>query len=610
MTTESAVLVQLFPYSADAVVNPSRPCVKFPPFERLLVPGTHLRIGRKVDPSKSKLKKSSLPTVPDLIEPAAPQSNLSASLGTSSEPHPHLAANINVDLSTSPAAGGLVGAASTSPGWTGANMPSAATKEQSDESENMVAFRSKVVSRDHAELWLDYDGKVYLRDRGSSSGTFLNRLRLSASSKESNPYPLKSNDVIQLGVDYQGRQEDIYRAIGIKVFISAKINKPMGDPYRLRVALAALVGAMGNSHSVSDACTECCICISNLNPGQALFLAPCSHCFHYKCVIPLVDNGYMFQCPLCRQVANLDAAVGADDDVPQITDSSVQEVLGLSQPGSHPAALSAAGPIPSPPSERAPSSYAAQQAMDLSTHSPSPDSEEVEGAEVTNATRSLAIEIPNAARSALRSEMSPSTPLSSEILNGNMGSHRNTFVPPATLLSQSLSDRRSEDSQRSGIFGGLATSLRRNRSGRNESLGRPVPSPSAPTRLERKLTRVIAETLASSPPDILAKFVQENGDLLEEIFEEFPDLFSQQRRILLRDMVEEAELSHPHALNAMAATQSPPVATSSQSPSGSASLSRSLSPQAAHIRTPSNLGLVQRAKSMLKGKSNGGDSSL
>jgi pSer/pThr/pTyr-binding forkhead associated (FHA) protein len=42
---------------------------------------------------------------------------------------------------------------------------------------------------------------------GSSSGSFLNRLRLSPSGKESRPYPIQSGDIIQLGVDYQGRQD-------------------------------------------------------------------------------------------------------------------------------------------------------------------------------------------------------------------------------------------------------------------------------------------------------------------------------------------------------------------------------------------------------------------
>jgi len=49
-----------------------------------------------------------------------------------------------------------------------------------------------------------------------------------------------------------------------------------------------------------------------LAPLQALFLAPCAHAFHYKCVTPLLQLGVMFQCPLCRQVANLDAGVSTE----------------------------------------------------------------------------------------------------------------------------------------------------------------------------------------------------------------------------------------------------------------------------------------------------------
>jgi len=32
-------------------------------------------------------------------------------------------------------------------------------------------------------------------------------MRLSPSGKESRPYPLKDNDIIQLGIDYQGKSE-------------------------------------------------------------------------------------------------------------------------------------------------------------------------------------------------------------------------------------------------------------------------------------------------------------------------------------------------------------------------------------------------------------------
>jgi hypothetical protein len=63
---------------------------------------------------------------------------------------------------------------------------------------------------------------------------------------------------------------------------------------------------------------ECCICINSMAPFQALFLAPCSHCFHYKCVTTLLGAGFMFQCPLCRQVANLEASVAEPEAVSEM----------------------------------------------------------------------------------------------------------------------------------------------------------------------------------------------------------------------------------------------------------------------------------------------------
>jgi hypothetical protein len=46
-------------------------------------------------------------------------------------------------------------------------------------------------------------------------------MRLSPSNRESRPYPLKDGDVIQLGVDYQQRPEDIYKAVVMKVLIQS-----------------------------------------------------------------------------------------------------------------------------------------------------------------------------------------------------------------------------------------------------------------------------------------------------------------------------------------------------------------------------------------------------
>lgn len=83
-------------------------------------------------------------------------------------------------------------------------------------SSNKLAFKSKVVSRSHAEIWLE-SGKFFIRDTKSSSGTFLNHLRLSPAGHESRPYQLRDGDVLQLGVDYQGGSEDIYKSVKIKI---------------------------------------------------------------------------------------------------------------------------------------------------------------------------------------------------------------------------------------------------------------------------------------------------------------------------------------------------------------------------------------------------------
>jgi pSer/pThr/pTyr-binding forkhead associated (FHA) protein len=82
---------------------------------------------------------------------------------------------------------------------------------------NKLAFKSKVVSRAHAEIWVEGGGKFFIRDTKSSSGTFLNHMRLSPANTESRPYQMKDGDILQLGVDYQGGTEDIYKSVKIRV---------------------------------------------------------------------------------------------------------------------------------------------------------------------------------------------------------------------------------------------------------------------------------------------------------------------------------------------------------------------------------------------------------
>jgi pSer/pThr/pTyr-binding forkhead associated (FHA) protein len=84
---------------------------------------------------------------------------------------------------------------------------------------NKLAFKSKVVSRAHAEVWCEPGGKFFIKDTKSSSGTFLNHIRLSAANQDSRPYELKDGDTLQLGVDYQGGTEDIFKCVRIRVEI-------------------------------------------------------------------------------------------------------------------------------------------------------------------------------------------------------------------------------------------------------------------------------------------------------------------------------------------------------------------------------------------------------
>lgn len=62
-------------------------------------------------------------------------------------------------------------------------------------------FDSKVLSRQHAEIWAEKDGKVWIRDVKSSNGTFVNGKRLSPENRESEPHVLKEQDVLELGID-------------------------------------------------------------------------------------------------------------------------------------------------------------------------------------------------------------------------------------------------------------------------------------------------------------------------------------------------------------------------------------------------------------------------
>ncbi|KAI8811174.1 SMAD/FHA domain-containing protein [Cladochytrium replicatum] len=61
-------------------------------------------------------------------------------------------------------------------------------------------FDSKVLSRNHAEIWQE-NGQVFIRDVKSSNGTFVNGSRLSEEGQPSASYELHSGDEIEFGID-------------------------------------------------------------------------------------------------------------------------------------------------------------------------------------------------------------------------------------------------------------------------------------------------------------------------------------------------------------------------------------------------------------------------
>ncbi|PVU99055.1 hypothetical protein BB560_005484, partial [Smittium megazygosporum] len=179
-----------------------------------------------------------------------------------------------------------------------------------------IAFKSKVVSRSHAEIWNE-NNQFFIKDIKSSSGTFLNHVRLSPPGVESRPFPLKDGDILQLGVDYQGGIKDIYKCVKIRLELNRDWQQKNSTEFRQQVLknIKNSLFIAGNSSN-----NECCICLYQMSAFQALFVAPCSHSFHFKCVKQLLFTSSGFNCPVCRTYADLEANVEIDEeDIPDPT---------------------------------------------------------------------------------------------------------------------------------------------------------------------------------------------------------------------------------------------------------------------------------------------------
>jgi pSer/pThr/pTyr-binding forkhead associated (FHA) protein len=217
------------------------------------------------------------------------------------------------------------------------NVPSAAP----------VGFKSKVVSRRHCEFWCS-QGQWYIKDVKSSSGTFLNHIRLSPPSVESRPFPVNDGDIVQLGIDFRGGEEMIFRCVKIRIECNRAWQKGLNNFKYVSVSnlphlplttsstqthkrLRALnrPTPANKSDAASTHSSECSICLMPVAPCQSLFVAPCSHVWHFKCIRPILNDHKTyphFLCPNCRAVADLEADVDEPiEDWEDLEDSAEDE---------------------------------------------------------------------------------------------------------------------------------------------------------------------------------------------------------------------------------------------------------------------------------------------
>ncbi|KAL2368858.1 hypothetical protein RJ035_000020 [Blastomyces gilchristii] len=178
-----------------------------------------------------------------------------------------------------------------------------------------VGFKSKVVSRRHCEFSF-VNGQWHIRDVGSSSGTFLNHMRLSQPNMASRLYAIRDGDILQLGIDFRGGEEMIFRCVRMRIECNRSWQKQANE---FNKNTAALINNLGKGKNAADyaGSRECSICLGSvLRPYQCLFMAACAHVWHYKCIRRLIHSPEypMFQCPNCRAYTDLSAEVDDSND--------------------------------------------------------------------------------------------------------------------------------------------------------------------------------------------------------------------------------------------------------------------------------------------------------
>ena len=153
--------------------------------------------------------------------------------------------------------------------------------------------------------------QLFIRDIGSSSGTFVNHLRLSPPRKPSKSHQVvHDGDVIQLGIDYQKGIEPAFRAVRMRVEIMPCSSDKHVTTKTFSKSVFERLHVATSSVEQSQDQEECCICLCPIASSQALFVAPCAHIYHYKCMRPVMEQHFpAFSCPICRAYCDLDENV-------------------------------------------------------------------------------------------------------------------------------------------------------------------------------------------------------------------------------------------------------------------------------------------------------------
>jgi hypothetical protein len=139
-------------------------------------------------------------------------------------------------------------------------------------------------------------------------------------------YTIKDGDIVQLGIDFRGGEEMIFRCVRIRIECNRSWQQ---QPNEFNKNTASLIKNLGKGETADySGCRECSICLGSvLRPYQCLFMAACAHVWHYKCVSRLIHTPEypMFQCPNCRAYTDLSAEVDDSNDANDVDTSKEKD---------------------------------------------------------------------------------------------------------------------------------------------------------------------------------------------------------------------------------------------------------------------------------------------